>query len=191
MRDNTIRRTPHSAHSTNYDIFNQIVECLPALLRKDESFLANFSAEDPDFVRFNRNKIRQAGSVCQSYLELDLIEGKKHSSGSITLSGDNSAAKQQIAQLIEELREQRQHTPEDPHLLYSTQNNSSELMENNQLPDSHDLITIIQEAGKGMDMVGIYAAGGIFAGFANSFGQRNWYSNYSFNFNWSFLSRKR
>ena len=52
--------------------------------------------------------------------------------------------------------------------------------------DSTAIVAAIQEAGRGRDLVGIYAAGGIHSGFANSFGQRNWFSSYSYNFDWSF-----
>ena len=47
-------------------------------------------------------------------------------------------------------------------------------------------MTALLEAGRDRDLVGIYAAGGIHTGFANAFGQRNWFSSYSFNADWSF-----
>jgi predicted Zn-dependent protease len=47
----------------------------------------------------------------------------------------------------------------------------------------------IAAATAGTDMVGIYAAGVVLRGFANSFGQRNWYQTYSFNLDWSFYLR--
>ncbi len=43
---------------------------------------------------------------------------------------------------------------------------------------------ILREAG-GADMVGILAGGGIYNGFANSLGQRNWFDTHSFNVDWS------
>ncbi|MBI3302771.1 MAG: TldE/PmbA family protein, partial [Deltaproteobacteria bacterium] len=64
---------------------------------------------------------------------------------------------------------------------------SSEHHGENRLPeDSAAIVSAIQEAGRGRDLVGIYAAGGIHEGFANSFGQHNWFSSYSYNFDWSF-----
>jgi predicted Zn-dependent protease len=56
----------------------------------------------------------------------------------------------------------------------------------NRLPQREEAVTAILDAGRGRDLVGIYAAGGIYAGFANAFGQRNWYASYSFNLDWSF-----
>src|SRR5436853_475288 len=40
-------------------------------------------------------------------------------------------------------------------------------------------------AAAGRDLVGFYAAGTIYRGFANSRGQRNWHEVDSFNFDWS------
>jgi predicted Zn-dependent protease len=72
-------------------------------------------------------------------------------------------------------------------LLYATEVRSSEHHGENRLPeDTGAIVAAILEAGRGRDLVGIYAAGGIQSGFANSFGQRNWFSSYSYNFDWSF-----
>jgi len=38
---------------------------------------------------------------------------------------------------------------------------------------------------EGTDMVGVYAGGPVYRGFANSLGQRNWFCRTSFNFDWS------
>ena len=44
----------------------------------------------------------------------------------------------------------------------------------------------IRAAGGGHDLVGIYAAGDTFSGFANSLGQRNWFQSATFNLDWCF-----
>src|SRR5256714_13475121 len=41
-------------------------------------------------------------------------------------------------------------------------------------------------AARGRDLVGFYAGGTIYRGFANALGQRNWHEVDSFNFDWSF-----
>jgi predicted Zn-dependent protease len=79
--------------------------------------------------------------------------------------------------------------PDDPYLLYSTEVHSSEKTDASQLPDSPGVIARIVESVRGLDMVGIYAAGGMMRGFANSFGQKNWFETYSFHLDWSFYLR--
>ena len=45
------------------------------------------------------------------------------------------------------------------------------------------------EAAQGTDLVGIYAAGPVWRGFANSEGQRNWHETTTFNMQWSLYYR--
>jgi predicted Zn-dependent protease len=169
------------------EYFYQLADHLAALLRGHEAYMCSFSAEDSDFVRFNRSAVRQAGTVMQRYLSLSLIDGARHSEGTVTVSGDFALDCEQAARLLTGLREKLPFLPDDPHLLYATEVRSTEHHGKNQLPeDSGAVAAAILEAGRGRDLVGLYAAGGIHNGFANSFGQRNWFSSYSYNFDWSF-----
>lgn len=169
--------------------FDDVADALQGLLEKDEVFTASFSAEDSDFVRFNKSDVRQAGTVTQRALSVDLIEGKRHAAGAVTLAGDMELDRPRLADLVKDLRETRQHVPEDPYLLYSTAPSSGERVAKNELPDGAAAVAAVRDAGRGKDLVGIYASGGIHAGFANSFGQRNWYSSYSYNLDWCFYHR--
>lgn len=169
------------------EYFYQLADALTALLQGEEIYTCTLSAEDSDFVRFNRSAVRQAGTVRQRFLSLTLIDGRRHASGEVSLSGNFTVDRPRVATLLTTLREQLPYLPADPHLLYATEVYSSEHHGDNRLPeDSAAIVAAIQEAGRGRDLVGIYAAGGIHNGFANSFGQRNWFSSYSYNFDWSF-----
>lgn len=166
--------------------FYKVADHITSLLQGGEAYNCIFSGETSDFVRLNKSAIRQPGRVTQRYISLDLINGKRHASGTITLTGDLAEDKSRAAALVKQLRDWIPHLPEDPHLLYATEVHSSEKHQESKLPTPDDAMTAILEAGRGKDLVGIYASGGIHAGFANSFGQRNWFSSYSFNLDWSF-----
>jgi len=170
--------------------FREMTEFVQGSLRGDEQFTCNFAGEDSDFVRFNRAKVRQAGSVLQLYLEIDLISGRRHARGRLTLSGQADADRPRVGQMIAGLREQVAVVPEDPHLNFATEVRSSEQTKAAELPDGAAAIADIQAAVQGLDLVGVYAAGGIHAGFASSTGQRNWYTGHSFNFDWSLYHEK-
>ncbi|MDM8559847.1 metallopeptidase TldD-related protein [Candidatus Parabeggiatoa sp. HSG14] len=167
------------------DYFYALADFIGTQLQSDEVYLCEFSAENSDFIRFNRGNVRQPGSVEQRFIDLDLIKGNRHASGQLTLSGETRTDHERVIALLSELREQLPHLPEDPYLLYATEVNSSELVNTNILPDAKEALADILNNVQGIDFVGIYAAGGIFTGFANSFGQRNWHSSYSFNLDWS------
>lgn len=168
------------------DYFYTLANTITALLHGQEMYTCTFRGEDSDFVRFNRSAVRQPGTVNQRFLNLDLIDGRRHAAGDITLSGDQEIDCARLTDLVAGLREKLPHLPEDPYLLYATDVHSSEHHGENRLPQSHEAVAAILAAGQGRDLVGIYAAGGVYAGFANSLGQRNWYSNYSFHVDWSF-----
>ena len=169
--------------------FSDLADYVMRNVRGDEVVLVTFDAEQSDFVRFSRSTVRQAGSVSQRYLWLDLIRGQRHASSYTALAGDAATDRKRADALIGELRERLPHVPEDPYLLYSTEVRSTERSGDNRLPDRDAALDAIMQAGDGRDLVGIYAQGGIFSGFANSLGQRNWFSSYSFNFDWSFYHR--
>jgi predicted Zn-dependent protease len=173
-------------HNAMQEYFYTLADRISALLQGQEVYTCTFRGEDSDFVRFNHSAVRQPGTVSQRFLSLDLIDGRRHAAGDIALSGDLELDRSRLTDLVQELRHKLPHLPEDPYLLYATEVQASEHHGENRLPQREEAVTAILDAGRGRDLVGIYAAGGIYTGFANAFGQRNWYASYSFNFDWSF-----
>lgn len=170
--------------------FEDVAAELKSLLKPGEVYTCAFKGEDSDFVRFNKSEVRQAGSVQQRSVTVDLISGKRHAAGDITLAGDKELDRPRLKRLMDDLRETVSHVPEDPYLLYATDVRSSERQATNKVPDGVTAVAAVRDAGKGRDLVGVWASGGIHTGFANSLGQRNWYSTSSFNLNWSFYHQK-
>jgi len=169
------------------DHFQRLAALIEPLLRGAELYTCSFSGEASDFVRFNRGAVRQAGAVTQRALTLDLIAGRRHAAGTLTLSGDLGTDRAALAALIGELRDVRDQLADDPYLLYATDVHSTERQRTALLPSADQAVEAVRRAGSERDLVGIYAAGSSYAGFANSFGQRNWYAAPSFNLDWSFF----
>ncbi|MBE9563712.1 MAG: hypothetical protein IMF17_00605 [Proteobacteria bacterium] len=169
--------------------FYSLSEILFKQLKGDEQLLLSLEGENSDFVRLNNNKIRQAGCVTQRSLCLDLIEGKRHAEACVELTGDKAENIErdikQLTDTLEKLREQRAFLPDDPYLSFATDINNTEYHHDAQVINSHEAIEQILQAGIGLDLVGIFANGSQYAGFANSMGQRNWHSSANFNFDWS------
>jgi predicted Zn-dependent protease len=80
------------------------------------------------------------------------------------------------------LRDVLADTPEDPHFLINTTPQSTTRDMPNALPAPEHALDAILRASANEDLVGFYAAGPIHAGFANSFGQRNWDTVQAFSF---------
>jgi len=174
------------------DYFYSLGDALFKKLEGDERLLLGFSGEDSDFVRLNHNRIRQAGSVAQRTISLDLIEGNRHAEASVELAGDAGQDLNQLAETLQQLRQQRAFLPDDPYLHYATGINHSEYHHDREVVDSREAVEQVLQAAGGMDLVGIFANGSQYTGFANSMGQRNWHSSANFNFDWScYLEKDR
>lgn len=171
------------------DEFYKLSDALFGRLRGDEVLLCVFGGEESQFVRFNHNLIRQAGDVRQMNVSLQLIRGQRHSQMSLTLAGDLTQDEPAAVAALEQLRGHLEVLGDDPYLLYSQEVRSSERNGENRLGDARTAVEEILQQGRGLDLVGLLAQGGIYAGFANSLGQRNWFSSYSFHFDWSLYHR--
>jgi predicted Zn-dependent protease len=164
--------------------FFELADLIQAELRGEEGFLVSFSGEISQFVRFNRSAVRQAGAVVQRYLTVELFRGKRHASQTLTLTG--SEDREAVTAAVATLRDVLADTPEDPHFLINETPQSTTRVLPGNLPSEDEAVGAIIGAGKGHDLVGLYAAGPIHHGFANSYGQRNWDTVHAFSADLSF-----
>ena len=165
--------------------FDELVTWATGTLQGDEVLLASLRGESSDFVRFNHAAVRQAGSVEQQSLSVDLIAGRNHAEGSVTLTGHTESDRARVTTLLGQLRAQRAVLPEDPYLLYSTDGADSERTVVGDLPAAADAVDAVAHGASGNDFVGIYAAGSTYEAFGSSLGQRNWFEAATFNLDWS------
>jgi len=156
-----------------------------SLLNADEIMLLNFEGEQSDFVRLNKNQIRQAGNVAQHQLTMNLIANHKQVKASFDMSVELSADVAQAKDIILQLRQQLAFLPEDPYLHFSTEIQNTHHVADNTLPAADHALQEVISAAQQLDLVGLWASGEISRGFANSLGQFNWHVNYNFNFDWS------
>jgi predicted Zn-dependent protease len=169
--------------------FHDIAATLDRLLAAGELYTAVFGAEVSDFVRMNRGRVRQPGTVVQRSLDVDLIRGARHATQRLALSGDTARDRQLIAAAVASLRDALPDVDDDPHLLYSTDVQSSRAVRGEALPAAEAIIDTVLAAARGVDFVGLYAGGAVCRGFANALGQRNWHEATSFNLQWSLYHR--
>jgi predicted Zn-dependent protease len=146
--------------------------------------LARELQERSDFVRFNRGKVRQAGSVEQRFLSLRLVSAGRQVSATIGLAGNPDDVPLSVTTLIR-VREALAGLPEDPWLLINESPQSTSSERRGALAPAEDVVSQVTRESEGRDLVGFYAGGTIYRGFANSLGQRNWHEIDSFNFDWS------
>jgi predicted Zn-dependent protease len=164
--------------------FFALAGSLGGRLRADEMLTCNFSGERSDFVRFNRSRVRQAGSVEQRYVTLRLVHARRQATATLAVS-DTVADLADGAAALERLRGMLGQLPEDPWLLVATEVSSTTTERRGTLMAPQEVVRQVVQSAAGVDLVGFYAGGTLCRGFANSLGQRNWHEVDTFNFEWS------
>ncbi len=166
------------------DHFFGLADRLNGELRAGETLLCSLDAERSDFVRFNRGRVRQAGSVQQRFLSVRLVRERRQAAATIAIAGD-SADPELARRAVARLREDLAQLPEDPWLLIAEEPVSTDTVRRGRLAPAEDAVQQVVVAAAGRDLVGFLASGTIYRGFANSFGQRNWHEVDGFNLDWS------
>lgn len=167
------------------EIFFHLADVLSHELTGGEILFCHLSGESSDFVRLNRNRVRQAGHVSASALGLTLIAGARQVEGGCDLSGDLHQDRGRARRLLGRLRERLAHVPDDPYLNYSSEPAESWQRRGERPPDAATAIGELIGAAAGLDLVGIWASGEISEGVASSLGHRHWHESTSFNLDWS------
>ena len=164
--------------------FEELAAFVDTLAAPGEVIISRLSAEDSDFLRFNKSAVRQATGVKQVSWALALVHGTRRIDASISLSGRMAEDRELLRGLVASLRAGIADVPEDPFLLIETAPVTSTAERRGRLPDPAQVIDAALEAGRGLDLVGFHAQGPIHKGFASSLGVRHWHSVESFSFGW-------
>src|SRR5271169_3053086 len=101
--------------------FSDVAALLDRSLSGGEIYTCGLDAETSDFVRLNRGKVRQPGTVTQCFLRLHLIAGRRHAEQCLTVSGDLGEDRAAILAALARLRITLAALPEDPHLNFATE----------------------------------------------------------------------
>lgn len=165
--------------------FAALAESLRQAMRPGEDFTLWYSAEASDFIRFNHARVRQAGHVSQAGATLQLIAAERQAQMAVTLSGQPDEDRQRLADGLERLRAVIGQLPPDPYLMPDRTPWQRRQVDTQPLPDPAAVLPCISAAAEGLDLVGIYAAGPLYRGFANSWGAFGWHSAHCFNFDFS------
>ena len=164
--------------------FYELADFIHAQTKSGEITLTSLSAEESNFVRFNKSAVRQAGSVKQIGVTISLIANARRADSHLTLSGVAASDWASVAAALTNLRPVVAALAEDPYLLFNDQPQSTEHIGGSALPSDEAMLDQVLRAGHGVDLVGLFASGTIYKGFANSLGQRNWHQVKNFNFEW-------
>lgn len=164
--------------------FLELADHVQSLAGAGERIASGFAAESSDFIRFNRSAVRQATSVRQARWTLTLSREGRRLDASAALSGDPAADRELLKAMLSDLRAGIGEAPVDPYLLQPSSPVNTERESPGEIPEAGAVIDAVLDAGRGLDLVGLYAGGPIYEGFADSLGQRNWQRVENFNLDW-------
>jgi predicted Zn-dependent protease len=165
--------------------FQALVDSLKGALTHQEQFTLAYNAEASDFIRFNHAKVRQVGHVQQASVTFKLIDDERHANLQLTLSGDAAIDQQRLSEALHQLRETLTLLPRDPYLQPNTEAWQTRNVQAQPLPASEHVVEQIGVLAQGLDLVGFYASGPVYRGFASSWGALGWHEANSFNLDWS------
>lgn len=165
--------------------FEDLLAYLNTQLQAGEGFTLEYQAEASDFIRFNHARVRQAGQVQQVYATLALYQGERHGDFELALSGVIDDDRPRLDQALQRLRAVLPTLAADPYLRLNREAWRSETAAGEAAQHSEAAIAQIVDASAGLDLVGFYAAGPQYQGFASSWGAFGWHAASSFNFEFS------
>ncbi len=167
------------------ETFLELADWLTAQARPGEVLGAWLRGEDSDFVRFSRGRGRQAGHVRERELTVTLSDGRRQVRATQDLAGPPEVDRPRLAAMIAQARGTLACLPDDPYLLLPAEARNTADVHPSDLPDPQQALAALFASCGGADLAGLWASGPVYAGFASSSGQRNWFERATFHLDWS------
>lgn len=165
--------------------FLELADSLVGQARAGEVLAAYLRGEDSDFARLTGGRVRQAGHVAERALTVTLSADGRQASAAFDLGGEPGADRERAIATLGQLRAVLPHLPEDPLLNLPEEAQDTDQADPGQPVDSTRALEALLGAARGLDLVGLWASGPVYAGFASSSGQRNWFQRTAFHLDWS------
>lgn len=172
------------------EIFRTSSDTLYNELKEGETLNLNFSAENTDFIRLNNAKVRQASTVEQGELALELHLGNKKSEVGVPVSLNKEQNTELLVATLKSLQEEVRSLPDDPFLSPMTNEGESHTEMEGSIPTSDSFVKATVEACDGSDLAGYLTSGTSMRANSNSLGQKHWFASDSFFFDYSLYSAK-
>ncbi len=168
--------------------FDRVVAGLTQNLHTDEQFTLRLQGEVSQFTRFNQAKVRQTGIVRDGSLQLKLIWQQRSSSIEFPFTGDLEIDIPPALAALESLRIEVPQLPIDPYLVPPLGAVSSRAVHSGELLPDAEVVGSLLPIVNGLDFTGLYAAGIVLRGYADSNGQKHWFGTESYTLDYSLFT---
>ncbi|WP_448526663.1 TldD/PmbA family protein [Parathermosynechococcus lividus] len=170
----------------DFSTAQQFSHQLFAALKPTEALFIEFRGESSQFIRFNRARVRQIGTVAQAMVTLRLQTQQRTASSSFPYTSDSDLGVA-IAQL-EALRSETLQLPEDPYLSPPVDTGSIQETYMGCLLPPEAAVEALLTPVHDLDFTGIYSGGTIVRGSFNSAGQDHWFATETFCLDYSLFT---
>jgi predicted Zn-dependent protease len=167
--------------------FEQLCTLLLDSLNMDEHLSIDLAGEQSHFMRLNRAKVRQCGTVTDGEVSLRLTHRQRTATISLPFTSQPSDGAAAL-DALNDLRQELPQLPEDPYIVLPQNYGSSHEVYPGQLLRPEDTPNAILPMVQGVDFTGIYASGEIVRANANSAGQRHWFATETFFLDYSMIA---
>lgn len=174
-----------SRETISKSYFEKITSELMRGIAGNEYLALDLYAEDSQFIRFNTARVRQLGTVEDASVRLRFhhVENsgsQRTNSAAITLTGDAQRDIATAKARVVRLREECKTLPLDPYAqIPEHSHQSSSETQGKPLAREIAVEKILKEL-RGLDFTGLYSAGDIIRGMADSRGQLHWFRTSNF-----------
>lgn len=163
-----------AAHAAFAELFDALARFVTAAARPGETLFAELRAERADYLRLNRARVRQAGTVERAMVTLRLIDGGRQARLTCPLMGGRGG-RAQLDQALAQLRDALALSDADPFLAWQTEPTRSHSLHGGSVASPDALIAAITDAAGDADLIGFHAGGPVAAGLVSNAGHRHYH----------------
>jgi predicted Zn-dependent protease len=163
--------------------FSQVAGAIEQACPSHAQFTLTLLSEDSQFVRFNHAKVRQTGFVQDAMARLTLMQDGRNAYWEFPMTG-TEADRDMALMALQQLQQEIPQLPLNPYLVLPTGGAKTHETHIGQLLSPESVPGVILALVSDLDFTGIYSAGQLLRGYADSAGQRHWFAtdNYSLDY---------
>jgi len=154
-------------------------------LNQAETANLYFRSERSDFTRLNHAKIRQIGTVEQAYVTFKLFYENKQVTYQWVCGENPQEDARVLLKKMPQMREAFSVLPEDPYCIAYEGAEQKSIEDEQEIMKMEAVVEQVCDSADGEDLVGFYAAGPQWFGYANSQGAFKWMGRSSWVFDYS------
>lgn len=167
--------------AARFDSLARFVSSAPA---HGEILFGTLRGERSDYLRLNRARVRQAGTVERVSVGLRLIDAGRQARIACTL-GEPERIDAVLGGALAALRGALAQLPPDPWAYWQAVPGRSERIDDGKVPEPAAALDAIAAAAGDDDLVGLYAGGPMVRALASSLGHRHYHQTVSSSFDFS------